>query len=329
MPEKRLSRDQLTKFYRQMLIIRICEEAFIDPIRNKEILCPVHLSCGEEAVAVGICSALKEKDYIFGNHRSHGQYLAKGGDLKEMVAEVFCKESGCSRGRGGSMHLISPGCGVLGTAPIVAGTISLALGAALASWTRGSGEVSVSFFGDGATGEGVLCEALNFAALKKLPVVFVCLNNLYSTHLKIDEIRVSRKIFQMALPYGKISYRVDGNNVLKVYEKACKAVERCRNGEGPVFLECMTYRQRGHVGPDDCIQGIHTDIRPVEEVCSWIKKDPIQRFLNYLLTVERFKKEELLKIHDEVTVEVEEAFSFARGSGYPSMKELNRYVFAE
>lgn len=319
---------QLGEFYRSMLRIRICEEGFVEPINNREVRCPVHLSSGEEAVAVGVCSALEKRDYIFGNHRSHGQYLSKGGNLKEMVAEVFCRETGCSRGRGGSMHLIDPANGILGTAPIVAGTISLALGAALASWVRGSGEVAVTFFGDGATGEGVLCESLNFAALKKLPVIFVCLNNLYSTHLPIDEIRVSRKIYQMALPFGEKSYRLDGNDVLKVYKRAASAVELCRNGEGPIFLECLTYRQRGHVGPDDNIQGSHTDIRPPDEIKKWLRKDPIKRLEKYLLRQALFSREDFATISAEVEQEVAEAFAFARNSPVPAKEELSRYVFA-
>lgn len=323
------TKKQLSDYYRSMLRIRLCEEGFVDPINNKEIRCPVHLCSGEEAIAVGVCSALKNDDYIFGNHRSHGHYLAKGGDLREMVAEVFCRETGCSRGRGGSMHLIDPSCGMLGSAPIVGGTISLALGAAMASWVKGSGQVAVSFFGDGATGEGVLCESLNFAALKKLPIIFVCENNLYSTHLFIDEIRVSRKIYQIGLPFGEKSYRIDGNDVLRVYEQAVQAIELCRRGEGPVFIECLTYRQRGHVGPDDNIQGTHTDIRPAKEIKQWLKKDPIKRFEKYLLGQAGFTDDELKEIYSAVVSEVQEAFDFARKSPFPAKEDLSRYVFSE
>lgn len=323
------SKNLILGLYEMMLRIRLCEESLVEPIQNREILCPVHLCSGEEAIAAGVCAALEKEDYIFGNHRSHGHYLAKGGNLNEMVAEVFCRETGCSRGRGGSMHLIDPSCGMLGSAPIVAGTISLALGAAMASWIRESRQVAVSFFGDGATGEGVLCESLNFAALKKLPVIFVCENNLYSTHLSIDEIRVSRKIYQMGLPFGEKSYRVDGNDVLKVYEQACKAVELCRNGEGPVFIECLTYRQRGHVGPDDNVQGTHTDIRPAKEIRQWLKKDPIKRIETYLVQQAGFDSAELEKVRTSVTQEVNDAFDFARKSPFPFQEELTRYVFAE
>lgn len=322
------SRKLLQDLYATMLRIRLTEEGFVEPIQNREIRCPVHLCSGEEAIAAGVCAALDRDDYIFGNHRSHGHYLAKGGSLKEMVAEVFCRETGCSRGRGGSMHLIDPSCGMLGSAPIVGGTISLALGAAMSAWVRGTRQVAVSFFGDGATGEGTLCESLNFAALKKLPIVFVCENNLYSTHLCIDEIRVSRNIYKMALPFGQKSHRVDGNDVLKVHEQAKKAVELCRNGEGPVFLECLTYRQRGHVGPDDNVQGTHTDIRPAQEIKRWLRKDPIKRMEKYLLAEGGFTAADLEKTRAGVSREVSEAFDFARQSPFPAKEELSNYVFA-
>lgn len=319
----------LTELYRTMLRIRICEERFVEPINDREILCPVHLCSGEEAIAAGVCAALQRSDYVLGNHRSHGHYLAKGGDLRRMVAEVFCRETGCSGGRGGSMHLIDPEVGMLGSAPIVAGTISLALGAALASSIRGDGRVAVSFFGDGATGEGVLCESLNFAALKKLPVVFVCENNLYSTHLPIDEIRVNREIYQLGRPFGEKCYRVDGNDAVKVYDQAAKAVELCRRGEGPVFLECLTYRQRGHVGPDDNVQGTHTDIRPPAEIARWLKKDPIKRMERSLLKESGMGRSDLEEIRREVEKEVADAFDFARGSSFPEPRDLARYLFAD
>ena len=196
----------LKELYWMMKRIRLCEESLIEPISNGEIRCPVHLYSGEEAVATGVCAALEKNDYVFGNHRSHGHYLAKGGSMDAMVAEIYGKETGCSRGRGGSMHLIDPEKGVMGVAPIVAGTISLAAGAALASQIRKDKRVTVTFFGDGATGEGVLYEMLSFAGLKKLPLIFVCENNLYSTHLPVSEIRVNSKISEIAKPFQIETY---------------------------------------------------------------------------------------------------------------------------
>lgn len=323
------TKELLTNLYRGMLRIRLVEESLVEPILKGAIKCPVHLYSGEEAVAVGICANLKNADYIFGNHRSHGHYLAKGGDMGKMIAEIYGKETGCSRGRGGSMHLIDPENGVLGIVPIVAGTISLALGAALASKIRKDSRVTVSFFGDGATGEGVLYESLNFAALKKLPIIFACENNLYSTHLPISEIRVNENISETAIPFGIKSLRVDGNNVLDVFEAGNNAVEQCRNGNGPVFIEFLTYRMRGHVGPDDNIQGFHTDFRPKNEIESWKEKDPIKMLEKVIYDRKLFDKNQILLISEEIKNEVEDAMAFAVKSKYPDPADLLKYVYHE
>jgi pyruvate dehydrogenase E1 component alpha subunit len=322
-----VAKPDLLSLLRTMLRIRLCEEALVDPILSGEIKCPVHLATGQEAVAAGVCAALTEDDYVLGTHRSHGHYLAKGGDMKQLVAEIFCRETGCARGRGGSMHVIAPEVGMLGAAPIVAGTISLATGAALAASIRRESRVSVAFFGDGATGEGVLFEALNFAALKQLPILFVCENNLYSTHLRIDECRPSSTIAGIARPFGIAHETVDGNNVLMVLDAADAAVARCRESKGPSFLECKTYRMRGHVGPDDNIQGSHTDIRPPDEVEEWRQRDPIDRFEQYLCEVAAAGEEQLATIRREVEEEVAEALAFARASSFPDPEEVDRYVY--
>ena len=324
---KKYSKEFLRQLYRTMLRIRLCEESFIEPILNGDVHCPVHLYSGEEAVAAGICASLNETDYIFGNHRSHGHFLAKGGSMNELTAEIYCKETGCSRGRGGSMHLIDPDVGMLGAAPIVAGTISLALGAALAASIRKDNRVAVCFFGDGATGEGVLYESLNFAALKKLPIVFVCENNLYATHMPVRECRVENSIYKIAEPFCIESREIDGNDVLKVYEAGQKAIDKCRAGDGPVFLECLTYRFRGHVGPDDNIQGSHTDIRPKEEVEAWLQKDPVKLFENYLSQNKLVDEETLDEIKWEVQKEVDDAHIFAKNSPVPDRRELTRDVY--
>ncbi len=322
------SDELLTHFLRMMLRIRFCEESLVQPILSKEICAPCHLYSGQEAVAVGVCSALSQDDYVFGNHRSHGHFLAKGGSLNALVAEIYCREEGCSRGRGGSMHLIDPDIGMLGSAPIVAGTVSLATGAALASSIRKDDRVSVSFFGDGATGEGVLYESLNFAALMKLPIIFACENNLYATHMPIRECRVDLPVTNIARALGIELHAVDGNDVLKVYEAALRAVDTCRIGNGPVFMEFMTYRFRGHVGPDDNIQGTHKDIRPKKEVDSWMKKDPIMIFESYLINSRVIDTAQLQGIKDEVKAEVYDAQSFAKNSPSPAPEDLTKYVFA-
>ncbi|MFH1931671.1 MAG: thiamine pyrophosphate-dependent dehydrogenase E1 component subunit alpha [Pseudomonadota bacterium] len=327
MPE--YSKDFLIKLYKRMLEIRLCEESFVEPILNGEIKCPVHLCSGQEAVAVGVCEALGKEDYIFGSHRSHGHYLAKGGSLSDLIAEVFCKGEGCSRGKGGSMHLSDPAVGMMGSAPIVAGTISLAVGAGMAAKMRKSRRISVSFFGDGATNEGVLFECLNFAALKRLPVLFVCENNFYSTHMPIRECRPDVDICEVAKPFGIESHQVDGNDVLAVYEVTKEAVRKCRFGEGPVFLECLTYRLRGHVGPDDNIQGTHTDIRPPEEVNFWKAKDPISRFETFLLESRIIGPEENTAIQKQVDDEIAGAYEKANFCQYPTDGGLLDHVFSE
>lgn len=309
--------------------IRVCEESLIEPIINKEILCPVHLYSGEEAIATGVCAALEKKDYIFGNHRSHGHYLAKGGDMGKMVAEIYCRESGCSHGRGGSMHLIDPENGVMGVVPIVAGTIPLAVGAALASVIKNEKRVIVSFFGDGASGEGGLFESMNFASLKKLPIIFICENNQYSTHLPLSEIRVENKISEIGKPFNIESYTADGNDVLEVYNLAKKAVKKCREGKGPVLIEFITFRFRGHVGPNDVIQGSHKDIRPKELIDSWKLKDPILRFKKYLTDNNVVSEIEIEEIDQVCQNEVSEANRFAIESNSPDINELGKYVYKE
>jgi len=310
-----------------MVRIRLCEESLVTPILKMEIRTPCHLYSGQEAIAAGMCSALSESDYVFGNHRSHGHFLAKGGSMNEMVAEIFCRETGCSRGRGGSMHLIDPKVGMLGSAPIVAGTISLAVGAALASSIRKDGRVTVSFLGDGATGEGTLYESLNFASLKRLPIIFTCENNLYATHMPIKECRVEQAIYKLAEPFCVTGIKADGNDVLQVYETAMEAVEQCREGKGPVLIEFETYRLRGHVGPDDNIQGTHTDIRPQTELESWRERDPIRRLERYLLEHSYVKEHVLEEIRREAEKEVAEAHAFARSSPTPSPDSLGEYIF--
>ena len=322
-------KDLLVQFYTEMLRIRQCEENLVDPIIDGSVKCPVHLCSGEEAVAVGVCASLEKEDYIFGNHRSHGHFIAKGGRIDAMVAEIYGKSGGCSKGRGGSMHLIDPSVGMLGSAPIVSGTISLALGAALSSQIRKDRRVSVSFFGDGATNEGVLYECLNFAALRKLPIIFVCENNLYATHMPIADCRPGNYIADISVPFGIPNARIEGNDVIDVYEAAKRAVDQCRDGKGPFFIEALTYRLRGHVGPDDNIQGTRTDIRPHEEIEAWRKKDPIHRFVKHILGDGILTESELSKIQNDIDQEIRNAFAFAHNSLLPHVDELGNFLFKD
>jgi acetoin:2,6-dichlorophenolindophenol oxidoreductase subunit alpha len=322
-----MERQLALDLYTSMMEIRLAEESFVQPILDGVIKCPVHLYTGQEAIASGLIHHLTAQDYVFGTHRSHGHFLAKGGTVQALVAEVYCRETGCSHGRGGSMHLIDPEVGMLGAAPIVGGTISLALGAGLATRVRGCGRVSVAFFGDGATGEGVLYEAMNFAAIHRLPVIFVCENNLYSTHMPIKEIRVDRPIAEVGGPFGVAAYRVDGNDVAAVHELAGRVVAESRAGGGPAFIECLTYRMRGHVGPNDNIQGTQTDIRPAAEVTEWQSRDPIARLEREILAAGTATADDLAAIRARVAKTVDDAHVFARASAFPDPAELERYVF--
>lgn len=292
-----------------------------------EVHTPCHLYTGQEAVASGLCAALSDEDYVSGSHRSHGHFLAKGGSMLELMSEIFCREAGCSKGRGGSMHLIEPSKGFMGAAPIVAGTISLAVGAALASSIQKNGRIAVAFFGDGAVGEGVVYEAMNFASLKKLPMIFACENNLYATHMPLRECRQNEQIHTIAVPFGIPSFRVDGNDVLEVYRYSREAIEHCGKGMGPTFIEFMTYRQHGHVGPDDKILGMHTDIRSKDEIAAWLEKDPIVLFEQYLLKNNIMTDEELKMLMDIIKSEVEEALKEAVNNSMPSEEEVLKYVF--
>ncbi|MEO8097077.1 MAG: thiamine pyrophosphate-dependent dehydrogenase E1 component subunit alpha [Acidobacteriota bacterium] len=256
----------------EMQRIRRAEETIALLVESGEARCPCHLYIGQEAIASGVCAALTREDTLWGGHRSHGHYLAKGGSLTGLFAEVLGKETGCSGGRGGSMHLLAEDVGILGTVPIVAGTVPLAAGAALASKLRGDGRVAVAFFGDGTLEEGHVHETLNLAALYRLPLVFVCENNLYSSHLHWEERRIADNLDQAGTFHSVPGVRVDGNDVESVYSAARFAVGRARSGLGPTLLECRTFRWRGHVGASTDIDvGVHRR----GELTEWLERDPI------------------------------------------------------
>lgn len=225
------------------------------------------------------------------------------------------------------MHLIDTANGFLGAAPIVAGTISMALGAALASQIQGDDSVAVSYFGDGASGEGVLYESMNFAKIHNLPLLLICENNFYATHMPILETRSRDSIFETALSFDIKATRDDGNDILRVYERAKEAVAHCRSGNGPFFLEFTTYRLRGHVGADDNVQGNHTDIRSAQEVAEWRERDPIPRFSQHLIASGIVSRENLAEIDRQVEAEVAAAHAGARAACEPRIEELARYVF--
>ena len=267
--------------YFQMLRIRLVEERIAERYPQQEMRCPVHLCIGQEAVAAGVCAALTREDYVMSGHRSHGHYLAKGGSLKAMMAELYGKATGCSRGKGGSMHLVDLEVGFLGATPIVGATIPIAVGTAFASLMRGESRVSVVFFGDAAPETGAFHESLNFAALKRLPVVFVCENNLYSTASPLSVRQPDGlELVERGRGHGVASEQGDGNDAVEVYERARRAVERARRGEGPTFLEFKTYRWREHCGP---YYDNDLGYRSESEFQEWQGRCPLTRLKERLL----------------------------------------------
>lgn len=318
-----ISTSLLQQMYQTMVRIRVTEERLATLLEAGEIKTPCHLCIGQEAVATGVCATLIDGDYVWGGHRSHGHYLARGGDLRMLVAEVCGKTTGCSRGRGGSMHLFAEAVGVLGTVPIVAATIPLAVGAALASKMRKEPQVSVAFFGDGATEEGHFYESINLAVLYGLPVVFVCENNLYASHLPLRDRRAADNIYETAEVHGIPSARLDGNNVVEVYASAAAAVDRARKGFGPTLLECRTYRWRGHVGAswdEDVGLGRRDELK------DWLATDPIRR-AEEALTGLGVDAEFVESVERRTVAEVEDAVRFARNSPVPAESDLLRHVF--
>jgi len=314
----------LKAMYATMLKIRKFEEKVAEGCRKGKVICPAHLYTGQEAVATGVCANLRRDDYAFGTHRSHGVYIAKGGDLNALMAEIFGRRTGCSKGKGGSMHVVAPDVGILGTSSLVGGIIPLAVGTALASTIQGNDRVSVPFFGDAGTDEGVSHESFNFASLKKLPVIFVCENNRYSSHLHISFRQPREDIVRFAKANNMPGVRVDGNNVLEVYKAARKAVKYTRKGKGPILLECLVNRWRGHVGPnwDYCV-----GLRSKKQVDEWKRNDPIKTFGEFLLKRKVLSGSEMEKISENVDIEIEEAVTFAEDSPYPDPSEVAKDIY--
>lgn len=313
----------LRNMYEMMVRIRIFEERVADFVEAGKVNCPCHLYIGQEAIATGVCAALEKDDYVWGGHRSHGHYLAKGGDMRAMMAEIHGRATGCSKGRGGSMHLLAPQVGILGTVPLVAATIPIAVGTGLASKLRGERRVSVSFFGDGATEEGHFHESVNLAALYKLPVLFVCENNFYSSHMALLERRAEDNIYKTGEAHGIPGIRLDGNDVIAVHRASVEAVDRARNGNGPTLLECRTYRWRGHVGPS---WDMDVGVKRKDELKDWLPKDPVACTYAHLIDL-GIEKDILDHIEQAARAEVEDSILFARQSSYPDETELLEHVF--
>lgn len=310
------TREKLSlELFREMLRIRLIEEAIADRYSQQKMRCPVHLSIGQEAVAVGVCKAVLHEDYLISNHRAHAHYLAKGGDLKRMLAEIYGKKTGCSIGRGGSMHLVDLAVGMMGSTPIVAGSIPVGVGLAFGAQLKGESRLVVIFVGEGATEEGVFAECLNFAVLRKLPVLFVCENNYYSVYSPLD-VRQPKERDRVAIAraHGLLADQGFGNDVEEVFRLAKQTVESIRTGNGPAFLEFETYRHREHCGPN-----FDNDIgyRTQEEFLAWEKKCPIQSQLKKIQETLPFSDSEYGKMRETIATEIDEAFEFAEKSPFP------------
>ena len=320
------SAEMKRQLYHTMLRIRLVEERICELYPEQEIRCPCHLYIGQEAVAVGTCANLSEEDVLFGTYRGHGIYLAKGGALKQLLAELYGKQTGCTHGRGGSMQLVAPEVGLLCTSAIVGGTIPMAVGGALSAKLRGTNQVSVVIFGDGATEEGVFHESMNFAAVKQVPTVFVCENNFYSCYTPQHVRQPLDNIFERAHAYGMPGVRVDGNDVLAVYRAVGEAVTHARAGQGPCLIECRTYRWREHVGPNE---DTHVGYRSPEEVREWKARCPIRCFGQQLETEQILSAEVMAQWDKEIRLEIDTAVAYAKASPFPDVRELSRGVYAE
>jgi len=318
--EKETSVSLLTK----MLKIRMAEEKIAELYSEQEMRCPTHLYIGQEAVSAGVCHALEKKDYVFSSYRSHGAYIAKGGGLKELFAEIYGKETGCSRGKGGSMHIVSRDVNFMGTSALVGGVIPIAAGTAFGSLIKRDERVTVVFFGDGAVEEGVFHETLNFAALKGLPVVFVCENNLYATQSHLLTRQKSDNIYQRSAIYNIPGIRVNGNDVSEVFHAAETAVKNARVKRIPALIECMTYRWLEHVGP---YPDNDLGYRKTEEVEKWIRKCPVKLFENKLLEKGVITYPDIESIKNTMRKDIEEAVSYAKNSSFPNEKEAYKDVY--
>lgn len=318
-----LKKEQLLDMYKKMCTIRAFESKIVEIFAAGKIPGFVHLYLGEEAVATGVCANLETKDFIASTHRGHGHLIAKGGDLKSMMAEVFGRTTGYCKGKGGSMHIADVDLGILGANGIVGAGMPIATGAAFACKYKNNGAVAVAFFGDGASDRATFHEALNLASTWKLPVVFLCENNGWAisnsqkTHQNITDIS------DRAGAYGIPGVSVDGNDVVAVYEAAGAAIERARKGDGPTLVECKTWRHRGHFEGDP---GAYKDPKDQEE---WLKKDPIPRLEKNLLKLNYATQDDLDKIKAETEAEIAEAVKFAEASPQPDPQELFTDVYAD
>ncbi len=319
-----LSSDKLLELYNSMLLIEKVENKVADLVRENIVKCPCHLGAGQEAIAVGVCDNLTNKDYVFGTHRAHAHFFAMGGQLNVFFAEVMGKKTGCSKGIGGSMHLIDKKNGFWGSVPIVGATIPIAAGAALAIKRKREDAVAVCFFGDGATEEGAFQESLNMAASMELPVLFVCENNFYSSHLDIKYRQPDQRTARFAEANYVKSITVDGNNIIAVKQESERMIDYIKQTGKPAFIEFTTYRFYGHVGPNKDIDvGVR---RSVDDMNYWSKLGPITRLKDALLN-SGVHESQFTKIEEKIDLDIQLAVQVAESDPYPNASELMNNVY--
>ena len=313
--------------YYSMLRIRMVEERIAKLYSEQEMRCPVHLSIGQEAVAVGVCKHLQKNDIVMSAHRAHAHYLAKGGNLKAMLAELYGKSTGCAMGKGGSMHLIDLESGFYAAVPIVGSTIPIAVGVAWAFKMKKSTNIVAVFLGDGATEEGVFFESLDFASLKNVPILFVCENNFYSVYsnLKVRQ-APQRKISVLAESHGIKTFTGDGNDVQQVSEITQESIRHIRDNNAPAFLEFETFRWLEHCGPnlDD-----ELGYREQGELKKWMKRCPIETYKNTIIKKSIVTELEIAKMIEKINSEINDAFNFAKESVFPELDLLNKHIYKD
>jgi|TARA_B100000686_G_scaffold179735_1_gene186687 pyruvate dehydrogenase E1 component alpha subunit len=321
------NKDLLTLMMRRMMTIRRFEETVMGLVQGAELVGMAHCYIGEEAVAVGACAALRDDDYITGNHRSHGHPIAKGGDVRKAMAELLGKSTGYCKGKGGSMHLADFSIGILGESGIVGSALPVAVGAALGSKMQGNDRVVVSFFGDGASNQGACHEAMNLASIWNLPVIFLCENNQYAVTTHFTDTVAVENISDRAQAYNMPGVLVDGQDIMAMYEVTKEAVQRGRSGLGPTLIEARTYRYQEHSEALNRI--LREEYRSEEELQEWKQRDPIDLFKALLIEQNIYSEEEINELQDNVAETVNDALEFARESPYPNEEDLLEDMYAD
>jgi TPP-dependent pyruvate/acetoin dehydrogenase alpha subunit/pyruvate/2-oxoglutarate/acetoin dehydrogenase E1 component len=314
----------LVKQLRTMLLIRYAEEKIADNVTNGKVKCPCHLGIGQEAVAVGVSASLRGSDRVFGGHRSHSHYLALGGSVYSLFAEVLGRYEGCSHGMGGSMHLYNPEIGFAGSVPIVGASVPIAVGAALAAAKDKKGNIAVSYLGDSALEEGGVQESLNLASVMKLPIIFVVENNLFASHLHISLRQPDNATIRYAEAHRINSALIDGNDIVVVEKTASEMIKRAREGQGPSFIEAVTYRWRGHVGPRE---DTDVGVKRKDDLGRWKGRDPVQRLVSSLQQANLFSAQEFLSLESDVKVEINDAWDRAEAAAFPETSALMDWVY--